>query len=189
MRTSPSRARSTEASCVITNSTRSSSRRISALKRRRERTAVSGSQRLEPFETIPSKRIIVPDALTAEQTLDSIGMLNALFEQRSALARQAPAIFFFRGRHANHGTDPPLPARPGHQRPQQRLAVDRIGLGPPMPPGDFGATLANEKLGEVEGVSVSRETVRQIQIRLGLWRPKRRRAKKEDRVQQSALIA
>ena len=36
---------------------------------------------------------------------------------------------------------------------------------------DFGATLASEKLGEVEGVSVSRETVRQIQIRLGLWRP------------------
>src|SRR5208337_3711447 len=43
---------------------------------------------------------------------------------------------------------------------------------------DFGATLASEKLGEVEGVSVSRETVRQIQIQLGLWRPKRRRAKK-----------
>src|SRR5271166_2820658 len=42
----------------------------------------------------------------------------------------------------------------------------------------FGATPASEKLGEVEGVSVSRETVRQIQIRLGLWRPKRRRAKK-----------
>lgn len=43
---------------------------------------------------------------------------------------------------------------------------------------DFGATLASEKLGEIEGISVSKETVRQIQIRLGLWRPKRRRAKK-----------
>src|SRR5271165_6998222 len=43
---------------------------------------------------------------------------------------------------------------------------------------DFGATLASEKLGEVEGVRVSKETVRQIQIRLGLWRPKRRRAQK-----------
>ena len=43
---------------------------------------------------------------------------------------------------------------------------------------DFGATLASEKLGEIEGVSVSKETVRQIQIRLGLWRPKRRRVKK-----------
>ena len=43
---------------------------------------------------------------------------------------------------------------------------------------DFGATLASEKLREIEGVSVSKETVRQIQIRLGLWRPRRRRAKK-----------
>jgi len=43
---------------------------------------------------------------------------------------------------------------------------------------DFGATLAREKLGEIEGISVSKETVRQIQIRLGLWRPKRRRTKK-----------
>src|SRR5271165_2128643 len=42
----------------------------------------------------------------------------------------------FRARRANHGTDPPLAASPGHQRPQQRLAVDRIGLGPPMPPVD-----------------------------------------------------
>ena len=43
---------------------------------------------------------------------------------------------------------------------------------------DFGATLASEKLREIEGVWVSKETVRQIQIRLGLWRPRRRRAKK-----------
>src|SRR5208337_1414947 len=35
----------------------------------------------------------------------------------------------FRARRANHGTDPPLAASPGHQRPQQRLAVDRIGCG------------------------------------------------------------
>jgi transposase len=43
---------------------------------------------------------------------------------------------------------------------------------------DFGATLASEKLREIEGVWVSKETVRQIQIRLGLWRPRRRGAKK-----------
>jgi len=43
---------------------------------------------------------------------------------------------------------------------------------------DFGATLASEKLAEIEGVWASKETVRQIQIRLGLWRPKRRRARK-----------
>ncbi len=44
--------------------------------------------------------------------------------------------------------------------------------------GDFGATLACEKLAEHEGIAVSAETVRQMQIRLGLWQPKRRRKKR-----------
>jgi transposase len=43
---------------------------------------------------------------------------------------------------------------------------------------DFGATLAAEKLGEHEGIAVSAETVRQIQIRLGLWQPRRRRSRR-----------
>lgn len=43
---------------------------------------------------------------------------------------------------------------------------------------DFGATLAAEKLAEHEGLAVSAETVRQMQIRLGLWQPKRRRRKR-----------
>src|SRR5208282_3940243 len=106
------------------------------LQHRRQLTAVAGSQRLESFETIAPKRIVIPDALAAEQASDPIGMLNAFLEQRAALARQAPAILVLRARRANHGTDPPLAASPGHQRPQQRLAVDRIGLGSPMPPGD-----------------------------------------------------
>lgn len=43
---------------------------------------------------------------------------------------------------------------------------------------DFGPTLAAEKLAELEGVVVSAETVRRMQIALGLWKPKRRRAKR-----------
>lgn len=43
---------------------------------------------------------------------------------------------------------------------------------------DFGATFSAEKLLQHEGIEVSAETVRQIQIRLGLWRPKTRRAKR-----------
>jgi transposase len=39
---------------------------------------------------------------------------------------------------------------------------------------DFGATLAAEKLAEHEGITVSVETVRQLQIGLKLWRPKSR---------------
>jgi len=42
----------------------------------------------------------------------------------------------------------------------------------------FGPTLAAEKLGELEGVKVSRETVRRLQIVHKLWRPKRRREKR-----------
>ncbi len=43
---------------------------------------------------------------------------------------------------------------------------------------DFGPTLAAEKLLEHEGLRVSVEAVRQIQVRLGLWRPKARKAKR-----------
>jgi transposase len=43
---------------------------------------------------------------------------------------------------------------------------------------DFGATLATEKLLELDGIKVSVEMVRRIQIGLGLWRPKTRRARR-----------
>jgi transposase len=41
---------------------------------------------------------------------------------------------------------------------------------------DFGATLAAEKLREREGIEISRETVRRLQIDLGLARARRRRS-------------
>ncbi len=43
---------------------------------------------------------------------------------------------------------------------------------------DFGPTLAAEKLAELERIDVSRETVRQLQIALGVWKPKARRRKR-----------
>lgn len=42
---------------------------------------------------------------------------------------------------------------------------------------DFGATLAAEKLAALDKITVSHETVRQIQMKLNLWKPKRRREK------------
>ena len=42
----------------------------------------------------------------------------------------------------------------------------------------FGPTLAAEKLAAVENITVSAETLRQMQIGLGLWRPKKRRVKR-----------
>src|SRR5260370_11833027 len=43
---------------------------------------------------------------------------------------------------------------------------------------DFGPTLAAEKLAALEGIAISRETVRQLQIKLGLWKPRLRRRKR-----------
>src|SRR5208283_2736681 len=43
---------------------------------------------------------------------------------------------------------------------------------------DFGPTLAAEKLLDLDGITVSRETIRQMQIGAGLWKPKRRRARR-----------
>ena len=42
---------------------------------------------------------------------------------------------------------------------------------------DFGATLAAEKLAELDKIKVSHETVRQLQMKLNLWKPRRRKEK------------
>ena len=78
------------------------------LQQRRQLTALAGSQRLEPFERISPKWIVIPDAFAAEQVRYPIGMLNASLGRRAALARHAPPILFFRAQRANQGTDPPL---------------------------------------------------------------------------------
>jgi transposase len=49
---------------------------------------------------------------------------------------------------------------------------------------DFGATLATEKLAALHGITVSVETVRQMQMALGLWQPKKRRSKRVFQVRQ-----
>jgi hypothetical protein len=43
---------------------------------------------------------------------------------------------------------------------------------------DFGATRATEKLVELDGIKVSVEMVRRLQIGLRLWRPKTRRPRR-----------
>lgn len=62
-----------------------------------------------------------------------------------------------------------------------RLAADRRARIADLLRGKyegFGPTLAAEKFAAVEGIAVSAETIRQMQIGLGLWRPKKRRAKR-----------
>ena len=43
---------------------------------------------------------------------------------------------------------------------------------------DFGPTLAAETLLERDGIAVSRETIRVVQMNAGLWKPKRRRVRR-----------
>jgi transposase len=43
---------------------------------------------------------------------------------------------------------------------------------------EVGPTLASEKLLELDGIAVSRETVRRLQIELTQWKPKARRARR-----------
>ena len=62
-----------------------------------------------------------------------------------------------------------------------RLASDRRAEITGLLQGEyegFGPTLAAEKLAAMENITVSAETLRQMQIGLGLWRPKKRRVKR-----------
>ena len=78
------------------------------------------------------QRIVVGDPLAEQQSSNAVRVLNALPQQRCALARDPTAVLFARAWRHCHGADPRLAALPGHQRAQQRLAVDRIGLGAPV---------------------------------------------------------
>lgn len=68
-------------------------------------------------------------------------------------------------------------ARPAHNRltDEMRLRIEYL-LRATYP--DFGPTLAAEKLLERDGIAVSRETVRRIQTRLKLHKPKKRGEKR-----------
>ena len=67
--------------------------------------------------------------------------------------------------------------RASHNRLPETLRTQVMALLRDKYP-DFGPTLAAEKLLELDGVKVSRETIRQMQVASGLWRPKRRRVRR-----------
>ena len=78
--------------------------------------------------------------LTALQALDAVDVLDALRDQHPALARDAPAILVPGARRPHHGADPRLAPLEGQQGPDQRLAVEPVGLRPATPArrGDRG---------------------------------------------------
>src|SRR4051794_18005674 len=96
---------------------------------------VAGLQRLEPGPAVLAERLVVGDPLAGEQALDPVGVPDPFLQQHAALPRRAPAILLSRARRPHHRADPRLAAPPGQQRPEQRLAVDGVGLSAPLPPG------------------------------------------------------
>jgi transposase len=73
--------------------------------------------------------------------------------------------------------------RPSHRRMSEAMRT-RIGDLLREKYADFGATLATEKLLELDEIKVSVEMVRRIQIGLCLWRPKTRRARRVFRLRE-----
>jgi transposase len=67
--------------------------------------------------------------------------------------------------------------RVSHNRLPEALRAEIMALLRDKYP-DFGPTLAAEKLLELDGIKVSRESIRQMQVALGLWKPKRRRVRR-----------
>jgi transposase len=80
-------------------------------------------------------------------------------------------------RHGDGGLVSRQRGRSAHNRLPEttRLRIEQL-LRETYP--DFGPTLASEKLSERDGIEVSRETVRRIQTRLKLHRPKKRGEKR-----------
>src|SRR4249920_582185 len=80
-------------------------------------------------------------------------------------------------RQGDHGLVSRQRGRAAHNRLSEatRLRIEQL-LRATYP--DFGPTLASEKLAERDGIVVSRETVRRIQTRLKLHRPKKRGEKR-----------
>jgi transposase len=112
--------------------------------------------RLEAMQRIKDKRLTQKEA--ARMLNLSVRQIKRLF--RAYKARGAKGLISARrGKASNYRIDA--------QVEQQALDVLKEKYA------DFGPTLAHEKLTEVHGVAMSRESVRKLMIAEGMWKPKR----------------
>src|SRR6266851_2983777 len=116
--------------------------------------------RMSVLQDLAANRIKVTEAAT----LMSIGR-RQVFRLAKAYAQRGPEALVSRkrGRPSNHA----YPAD---------LRDAAIGIIRERYP-DFGPTLAAEKLAEVDGIHLARETVRQLMMMAGLWKDRRARLK------------
>jgi hypothetical protein len=94
----------------------------------RQGSAVSSLQTIQPGTPASKQWIVVEDALRTEQSLDPVGMFDALGEQRLPFSAEASTIFLLRRRRPDHRTHPRLTALEGQKCPHERFAVDPIRL-------------------------------------------------------------
>ena len=114
--------------------------------------------RVSVIEAVVHKRLRQRQA--AQQLGRSVRQIKRLVRHYRAAGPQG-LVSGHRGKRSNRAMSPSIRAAV--------LALVREHYG------DFGPTLASEKLQAIHGESVSRETLRQWMITEGLWQPKVRR--------------
>ncbi len=116
--------------------------------------------RMSVLQDLAASRIKVTEAAT----LMSLGR-RQVFRLAKAYARRGPEALVSRRR-----------GRPSNRSYPADLRDATIGIIRERYP-DFGPTLAAEKLAELHGIHLARETVRQWMIAAGLWKDRRARLK------------
>ena len=112
--------------------------------------------RLEAMQRIKDKRLTQKEA--ARMLKLSVRQIKRLYKAYKAKGAKG-LISARRGKPSNHRLEAQV-----EQRVLDLLQEKYVGFGP---------TLAHEKLTEVHGIGISRESVRQLMIAEGLWKPKR----------------
>jgi transposase len=112
--------------------------------------------RLEAMQRIKDKRLTQKEAARILKL--SVRQIKRLFKAYKARGAKG-LVSARRGKPSNHHLE--------EQVKQQALDLLKGKYE------DFGPTLAHEKLTEVHGITLSRESVRQLMIAEGMWKPKR----------------
>jgi transposase len=112
--------------------------------------------RLEAMQRIKDKRLTQKEAAGILKL--SVRQIKRLFKAYKARGAKG-LVSARRGKPSNHHLE--------EQVKQQALDLLKEKYE------DFGPTLAHEKLTEVHGLALSRESVRQLMIAEGMWKPKR----------------
>ena len=116
-------------------------------------------------------------AYLVRQTLDQCLGQREASERLGISVRQFKRLVHVWKEQGDAGVVSRQRGRPSNNRLAEEVRARISGLLQDKYP-DFGPTLAAEKLLELEGIKVSAETIRKMQVQLSLWKPKTRRARR-----------